>query len=524
MTDIVGRLLNKWLGERRKHKGRNDMVDKRISESIGRIVDELMQRLRNHEDAVAKDYCAQDLSGEIKIEQYHKPLCKALMRTFMYMNGLKVREGRKIEIEEDTEEESFLKCIVGTTVMLKMLKKYCWFEDYMQYALRITEARKEATGSESNYNKCSGMNFNQLKIGNILVGNTVAKLVEGKESGIADYQNLERFRDGWCRHGRQSKVERKDGKKQEDEGKKWLDEEKMKELEKIVEDKGQKEEGKLGKVLEEMEKKRKIMRASDPCYKDQSGGFEEGEEDSIMEWFTNFFNNPSDADNDKYEWSKYDAYKSVCEDEDEWNKRGINPKKYGEFCRIMLKNLMMVENGANQYKPPGISDPQCKKKYIPLCDLLKIWMMDMGAFCVPKEVMHYVFDAVSAFSGQWGNPKDYVKCDYGKVSNLYRGNEDMLPKVQELLRNSMVGSKLGELNKKKWCDASKVQHRTPNAKAGMETRADKAAQGESVPDNGALQELTQLVQKVEAKVEEEENELSGIAGEAIKEVLSPQGK
>ncbi|ANQ06350.1 Uncharacterized protein PCOAH_00009160 [Plasmodium coatneyi] len=265
MGDILRRVLNKWLEERRKHPRRNDMVDQRISDSIKKIVDELMQKLNNHTDNIAKNYCQSDPEGIITIIDYHKPLCKALMRTFMYMNGLKlVDKGtkKKIEVEEDTEEKSFLKCIVGTTVMLKMLKKYCWFKDYVEYALRITEARGDAAGIESTYNKCSGMDFDQLKIGNILVGETVAKLIKGKDSEIADYGNLQNIIGPWCRSGHHSKVKRKVPRKLEEKEKEWMSESEMKD---IVENKQYVPTDKVGTVLEKLGEKMKKKKTPYEC-------------------------------------------------------------------------------------------------------------------------------------------------------------------------------------------------------------------------------------------------------------------
>ncbi|ANQ06736.1 SICA antigen [Plasmodium coatneyi] len=523
MTDIVGRLLNKWLGERRKHKSVN--VDQRISDNIQRIVKELMKKLNDGTDEISKRYCESDIEGIITIIPYHKPLCKALMRTFLYMNGLKVGKRRKIEVEDDTEEQSFLKCIVGTTVMLKMLKKYCWFEDYMQYALRITKGRVEAQGRESNYGICGGMDFDQLKIGSTLIGENVAKLIKGKDSEIADYGNLQNMIGPWCEQ-EGWKVKEIPGKgKGGHKKKEWMEKGKMEELEKIVEDKGKKEEGKLDKVLEEMEKKRKSLREKDPCYQNTTGALDDEEELTITEWFTRFFNNPSEDDDKEdnlYEWKVFEANSAVCDQDSDDGK--YDASTYKDFCKIMLKNVMMVENGNNQYKLPENSSLKCQKKHIPICDLLKIWMMDMGAFCVPTDVMKYVFKALEGIRTGWKTEKDYVECEYGKISDLYRGNEDMLPKVQELLRSSTVSEKLGELNKKTWCDASKVQDRTPNSRAGIEPRADESAQGVPDPNNGTLQELTNLVKEVQEKVNEEETELSEIVGEAIKEVLSPQGK
>ncbi|ANQ07341.1 SICA antigen [Plasmodium coatneyi] len=523
MATILGRILNKWLEDRRKHNSVS--VDQRISNNVQRIVGELMRRLNDNADEISKRYCAQDPTDEIEIENNHKPICKALMRTFFYMNGLKVREGRKIEFEEDTEEESFLKCIVGTTVMLRMLKKYCWFKDYLEYALRIAGGRSEAQGATNNYGICGGMNFDQLKIGNILVGEAVAKLVEGRDSQIADYVNLKGRAGEWCRGKQFGKVKRKVPRKSEEKEKEWMSESEMKN---IVENKQYVPAGNVDTVLDKIEKKIKKKKTPYECPGSTTtkDGSDDKEDLGIEEWFTTFSSSVSSTDKDNYK--ELDSMLALCEDDDA-SEGGVKRKEYKGFCEIMMRNIMIVTEVGEQYKNKNQTQKQgqtpCEKevKNIPLCDLLNFWTYYMQLFCVPQEVIQYAFNGVGSVRGDMNPGEKYVKCAYDAAFKIPKDNERYtVGEARKLFLTSELYTMMKALTKKEWCEKGKGKFPQKASEGLDRSRSETGGKDLVVSGNGDLKKLEGIVQKVVEGLKQEEKEKEEIfkqLEETIKEAV-----
>ncbi|ANQ08197.1 SICA antigen [Plasmodium coatneyi] len=542
--EFLTKLLHLWIMAR--GTSQLDEFETLIWDDLWKVFDDMMNNVL--EDANdEKTLCAREDGNRKQIlhgDNQGKELCKMLIKISLWIDGWNQKFDRinrwhwvPREREKKAKErrlQNYLRCLIGKVTMLGMFKTHC----KLNKVTPVVKISMENKRKEGNVKNRSGI-CDEIDNASIGVG---GKLI---------WEELENWINGYTRQANEGKGFREvvagqsplhtikgEGKNgcptgKEKEGNR---EETLSDLGIVVipgEEKENKEEDNvnwkksaIGDMLKKLKQKEDERRRASGCSPSNTNGFEEGEEDSIMEWFTKFFNNPAEDDEQyepgKYDWSKYDKYSAICEEGADDPR--FDAKKYGYFCKIMLKNLMMVTNQGNQNKPEN-SNTKCKRKFIPICDLLKIWMTYMGESCVPRSVMQYVFEAVENLEKEWKGEKNYEKCEYGNISNLYRGNTDIGHEVSKLLRNSTVGSKLGELNRRNWCDESRRRYWTHPDMYNKVSRSDEGTDGGRSQIEGVMKELKSLVKGVDEGIEEEEKELGDIMGtvtEVVNEVMQQQ--
>ncbi|ANQ06483.1 SICA antigen [Plasmodium coatneyi] len=466
MGDPFTDFLVKWI-ERRGIW--DDEGFKKIWDDLRGMSEKLINAL-SKEDEIIKEFCENDLEDEIQIEDNHKSMCKNLMKIFYFMQGLRTEgmDGVKGN-EEEEKEKAFMRCIVGSVAMFKVFKKYCWFEDYLDYALRVTEPQRAALGVPDSYGKCAWMNFEEVRIGTKLIGERVAQWIEEKESVVAGYGNLSKTNNApWCMNSRVTKEKKKNKEKGENRAQEWTEGKEMKEVQEVVENgtyitgESQKnlflkiKEGKLqgiNKIEEEINKEIQRQRTPPPSIltgECASANFEEGEEAQWDELFTKFSNNPTEKEDSKdYKYSKLEMLFPWCDEIKDEDKGNMG--RYQEFCKVLLKNLLMVNNNPYYCEKNSSTHTGQRKACVGKCDLLNIWLMYVRDHCVPSEVIKYVFTGMHSMKDTLPGTEKYANCAYLSIKNLWRDGNDMLNLIMKWMQGGKCGRKMDDVDTKGWC-------------------------------------------------------------------------
>ncbi|ANQ08487.1 SICA antigen [Plasmodium coatneyi] len=523
---FISKLLTKWI---RKHgMDKVDQFGDKVWADFKKIFDELIKRLQAQEPEEIMHLCGSIPGWHDEVSTpYKKELCKGMVLVKYFMNGIRGREqGKKTEepvVEKLTDIEAYLRCLVGTLTMLELYGDHCKFGEIANYIMELMKGTLSAYHLDGKYEKCTEVDAGSLTIGQKILGNEVKKWAQVvKRGGDRKIGLVDQSGKVYCKLEQHHSNKEEQKQKEEESVTMLLGLPDKKVLEELRRPSNTSLKENVKRIAQKVKEKRKSLKEKDPCYKNQQGIFADDEEElTIGEWFTRFFNQPTRDDEKykpgKYDWNKFNIWASVCDSS--YLEKGYDADKYKDFCRIMLKNLMMVTNKSNQHEPKS-KDPACKEKHIPPCDLLKVWMLQMKAQCAPKEVIDYVFEAMDNLSTEWEKEENYVKCEYRKFTNLRRGeNIDMVYELHSLLQRSVIKEGLGTLNSKGWCEESKRQY-VANVLAGtVHPRPDGRADNGVINNMEEMKELQSTVGKVGNILKEEENAMSQILGEAINEVI-----
>ncbi|ANQ07162.1 SICA antigen [Plasmodium coatneyi] len=234
---------------------------------------------------------------------------------------------------------------------------------------------------------------------------------------------------------------------------------------------------------------------------------------TLTEWFTRFSNNVSEQDNQQYE--ELGALSALCEhNEDDEDIKKLNLNKYGEFCNIMMKNIMLVTGVPKEYKNKGGQTPcQKKVKNIPLCDLLKVWMWYMHWFCVPKEVIEHAIRGVKEVRTEFINKGvNYMECSYDVAFKIpYGGKKDMGSEAYDLFGTSTLYHKIEKDTNKTWCENNKWEYRIRVPKDSVNARADEDEDDRVISSNDNKNNVHVIMDKIEEGLEQEEGGGGGMS-------------
>ncbi|ANQ05796.1 SICA antigen [Plasmodium coatneyi] len=435
-----------------------------------------------------------------------KEMCKALIKIKFFMSGIKGNKivGGRAKVEHLGEVESYFRCIVGSMTMVNLYKRHCKLNEVAEYIVKPMEAAQGMWKELTEHEKCRTLPFSGMKIGKEFIGNKVNEWLEKRKSGTQMYTTI--MGNTGCQGGQQGRnmqgVVQLLGRKDETE------------LQDFNDDSKNLPEGKLEEVLTKMDEVNRKRKKPSDCLKESGGKYEEEEELRITEWFTAFSNNPTE--DDAINWIEFEAARALCERSD--NEYKYDADKYKGFCEVMVRNIMLVTNIENQYKA---KQTKCKNtvKDIPLCDLLKVWMSYMDNFCAPRSVMKYAFEAVENIKGTFVGGSEYTECKYESFNNLYRDGEDMLPKLWETMKNSVLSNELGRVQKKKWCDESTRNYTKGLINNASHTRNDKSVDDGILNSNPELQKLKSTIVQIENKVKKEEEEDRKVLQDALQKAI-----
>ncbi|ANQ08261.1 SICA antigen [Plasmodium coatneyi] len=214
---------------------------------------------------------------------------------------------------------------------------------------------------------------------------------------------------------------------------------------------------------------------------------------TLGEWFTRFSHNVTG--DDKKQYDKLESMLDLCNPEHDDNNIGL--ENYEEFCKMMLRNVMLVSTPGNQDQKQGKQMPCIKSvKGIPLCKLLRVWMWYMDWFCVPEAVIEHVLEAVKQVMAILYSGQNYVDCTYDAAPKIpERKGNDMESEVYRLFYTSELHNKIKALTNKEWCKKAP-------ADSGP-GRADLRP-ADHVVDGDKLQKLKDFIKPIEEELQEEE--------------------
>ncbi|ANQ07324.1 SICA antigen [Plasmodium coatneyi] len=253
MKDPFTDFLVKWINRRNIY---SQADYEKIWKDIEGIWNELIVELHGNEDEIIKGMCEKDQETDKPITAGKRPLCKALLKTFLYMDGKGVRDGTVEEMVIE-KELSFMRCIVGAAGMIKLFGDHCNFGEMKEYAHRAARGMVAGFGVQDNSQICAWMNFDELTIGSQFIGKTIAEWSERDRSKVADHVNLENQRSwcwgmpGWGKGGKE--VKKQGGGEVPD----WLQKDKVEKVRETIEDRNLPGKEDVNEVLKEIKENEK---------------------------------------------------------------------------------------------------------------------------------------------------------------------------------------------------------------------------------------------------------------------------
>ncbi|ANQ06249.1 SICA antigen [Plasmodium coatneyi] len=444
---------------------------RKIWDDFKKTFDNLIKRLGEDEPDEIKHLCADVPDWTGGSEWNKKELCKAMLRIRYFMNGIvggKFR-GDKSSVGTIDDEEAYKRCIVGMISTLEFFQWHCKFEEIAEYTVGPMNNVLKKHNLEGKFEKCKDIDPRSLVIGKKIVGNEIKKWVEGVKKSVHIITQIEKVGKDHCEGEKHAqKLKEQEEKNRESviklfgrDDKKELGiltntsndfpmervDEKLKEMEKAGTD-----DAKRGKLVKEIEE---IIENASGCSVHLGPKVQDGEEENWGELFTKFSNHPLHSDI-HYDREKFNVLSTWCDVEDDDD---VNLKEHKEFCKLLLKNLLMV--GRINYSCEGEVLKQGGKKWcVKACDLLNIWLLHIKDVCVSEDVIEGVFKRVHSVDGIFSETGEYTKCMYLKINNLRRDNEDMLNRIMKWMECKSKQGELDEIYKKNWCNASSGMKRS----------------------------------------------------------------
>ncbi|ANQ08742.1 Uncharacterized protein PCOAH_00028290 [Plasmodium coatneyi] len=459
------------------------------------MFNELIERMSKDHQLV-QTMCSELGEGYTVDVVNRKDLCKAMIKILFYINKLKMTDHGKLEVERGNNGEEgiwdYMRCIIGSVTIIQLFGKHCRLREITEYVSGAVGAQRDMLGAVDNYRKCKWVNTESFSVANRMFGKTVQEWIEKNESKKGIKGAKEIVRKAKCdKHVKVNIVEEKGESERKMGVVGVLRKTNDNELKKMVENEGGMEKDKVNQMLDGM-KNLNCSQLEQKIKEQFRGAWELGEDDNINEWFTKFSNQPTDSESEYYDFKLFGYLSSVC-DSDAQGQGRLKSVQDKEFCRVMVKNLMM----ANKNKRPCEEDKEqsnnCQWKCISKCDLLNAWLLYVGLRCNRMEVIKYAFEAFDALDIMLKNSGYNNECRYGKFSGLYRGKHDMVNLLSEFIRRNDKRNKLSEIHDKNWCKGGKTTNFDP-LKVSL--------RGRGSGNQGGDERLGEFVEKVEKLKEE----------------------
>ncbi|ANQ06633.1 SICA antigen [Plasmodium coatneyi] len=223
-------------------------------------------------------------------------------------------------------------------------------------------------------------------------------------------------------------------------------------------------------------------------------------------------------------YSEWKTLIALCENLDDNLDTGMS--KYEDFCKIMIRNILLITAPGNQYRNQG-GGGTCKRevKGIPLCSLLKVWMEYMRYLCAPWKIMEHAFNGVDQVKENLFQDKNLVPCDYTKYAGLYREGTDMLPGIWKLLHEGVIHNRVGIVTKHRWCTdhgTMRTRHNAPVVSA--RARNDGSVADAAVSSDQKLRELQSDIEKMEEELKKEQEAELELLHDALQEAIEESNK
>ncbi|ANQ10502.1 SICA antigen [Plasmodium coatneyi] len=427
-----------------------------IWEFIEEIFNGLINTLDQEEEMV-KLWCKED-HGKEETDQFStekKEFCKAVIKIYMWMNGLNQNLRRVRDPKNMSDIELYLRCVIGNVSLVHLYKGHCLFEEFNEYISKSLGGYQENIGDINNSRVCENIEFSKVKLGGKLIGGIIEGWIdnlEKKGEKIRGYEWIMRNKECRTNNNDWRKVERGKNENKNDILK-WFEGKDIEELQEVIKGKNylSKEEAedvvkgmKEKEILKEEKVKEELEKRVDQKIKGRNGSSPQPQATTSKPGPpepTRAPHGPGIADKsnpksgmsedekafieklseEKVEDSDISTFASTCEEE----RTGMSGLEAGatekdkSFCRIMLRNFLMASPKDNIdmiIKGKGYLeniDPPVR------CQILNLWMRHYKEEkkCDPEKMYEYIKKSIDATVGEvkWMNGS-YQKCEY-KVGN-----------------------------------------------------------------------------------------------------------
>ncbi|CAA9989521.1 SICAvar, type I (fragment), partial [Plasmodium knowlesi strain H] len=177
MAERFSKLLAEWY----KDAGKSGDAYATLQDELKKMFEELGKRIESPPDppGVAKACGDVTVKYEAGGEKQDKKICKTLLKTIYWMNG--IDENGKPEVDGSPPEERYLKqhlrCIVGYSAMVEIMKVKCDVKDVMKAVQSAVEEKIKVGGNELLNNKCGPIKLEDMKFSAQILGKTLGEWV-----------------------------------------------------------------------------------------------------------------------------------------------------------------------------------------------------------------------------------------------------------------------------------------------------------------------------------------------------------
>ncbi|ANQ09496.1 SICA-like antigen [Plasmodium coatneyi] len=529
--NFLSHLLTKWIME----KGMNNVNQFGIGiwAGLGQMFENLMNTLPREQPGIPK-LCAvgEGMNGQ-KIESWNsreKELCRNMLAVMLYTNGLtqdlKVRKG----IEGEDTVTTYLRCLVGTIVLVELYGTHCRFGRVLPHVSRVVKQKVKDNNLKMTEEMCYNQNLEEAKVGGQLIGATIKEWINERgwksDTKVRNYKAIETqgknctqdaTSEGAGSKSNGSGVTSETGIKEireiMKEGKTVSQSIADEVIEKVLEEGLTKGEEGIKKMFEsELEQKiqeaMKKQKSPSTLSVDPNNctikGLEDDEEENWDELFTKFSNVPSEEDGKDTIYNKWQGYKSVCKEDVQTGKIWNTQER--EFCEVLIRNLII----ANEEKY------ECEKKdaksrngkpCVSKCDLLHLWLTYVKGRCVSDDVIKYAYEAMYNLESRWDSVGIGGKsCKYGETDNLVRDGLDVVHAISMKMKCEAGRGKMKGIHNSHWCNESNRKYTANMGTVGVGRSGGKSRQ-QPTKGKQLVDKLKHIEERTKGQLEEVKKEI-----------------
>ncbi|ANQ08732.1 SICA antigen [Plasmodium coatneyi] len=198
--EYTSKMLVAWM----KAKGAETQREfEAIWDDFKKIFQDAMKNVYSDHDVI-NELCRGDVDGENENwDNKDKELCKVMVKIFMYINGIKTWPYdtlKGIESKEGHEQmDSYFRCIIGRTIMIKWLGGHCRRKKVAKIVLGAAGAWRGMSKVEEHHRKCEGLDFKNMGIAGKYMWPRVKEWAKMRDRGISKLESVKK--QGECSEG-----------------------------------------------------------------------------------------------------------------------------------------------------------------------------------------------------------------------------------------------------------------------------------------------------------------------------------
>ncbi|ANQ07622.1 SICA antigen [Plasmodium coatneyi] len=142
------------------------------------------------------------------VKPVDKLVCKQMLKALYFVNRLGNRwKNEDGIIEEEAKIREYMRCIIVSIFMYKLLESSCGKRKGVDYAVQVMENLLKSFKGESKENNCMWMKYNDISMGGRVVGRTIRRWLLADKSMRQELGRI--WRTGTCQSQSKLKIEKK---------------------------------------------------------------------------------------------------------------------------------------------------------------------------------------------------------------------------------------------------------------------------------------------------------------------------